>query len=277
MRRLLAILLLVLLAGCLDPWPIGDARPGLRGDDDDAADDDDSGDDDDATGDDDDATGDDDDATGDDDDATGDDDDATGDDDDATGDDDDATGDDDDATGDDDDATGPVDADNDGYPVGTDCNDNDDTVHPGAQEIHCDSIDQDCSGFDLCDLCGNAIPVAASNVPGWVTSNPGFLGPPDEIYIAAANGNQYYFVPFAVDLPTLGTVQLQYSSSSYGVWIEEWNAGCTSILQTDGGETASSATLDFIGLGGTVYILLSSYLPLETGSYSFNIENTTGS
>ena len=271
MSRLLVATLLcaLLLPGCLEPWPIGDPRPGLRGDDDDG-DDDDSGDDDDATGDDDDSTGDDDDSAGDDDDATGDDDDSTGDDDDTTGDDDDATGDDDDST------PPPIDADNDGYPLGTDCDDTDASINPGATDVHCDAIDQDCSGADICDICGGAVPLAASNIPGFVTSAPGFLGPPDQIYVAGADSNQYFFVAYELALPTLGTIELQYGSSSFPVWLEEWDAGCTTRQQFAGAEDAFSTTMDFIGLGGTVWIILSSYEPLDTGSYTFDIVNTTG-
>ena len=41
-----------------------------------------------------------------------------------------------------------IDADQDGYVVGRDCNDHDIRVHPGAPEIWYDGIDQDCDGHD---------------------------------------------------------------------------------------------------------------------------------
>ncbi|MEJ2345789.1 MAG: S8 family serine peptidase [Gammaproteobacteria bacterium] len=42
-----------------------------------------------------------------------------------------------------------VDIDQDGYAAGSDCNDNDASVYPGAPEIKHDGVDQDCNGYDL--------------------------------------------------------------------------------------------------------------------------------
>ncbi len=39
------------------------------------------------------------------------------------------------------------DADSDGFGIAEDCNDNDASVYPGAPEIACDNIDQDCNGL----------------------------------------------------------------------------------------------------------------------------------
>jgi hypothetical protein len=55
----------------------------------------------------------------------------------------------------DDTGTGSVDADDDGFNVGEDCDDTDGTVFPGAEEVPYDAIDQDCDGADLTDVDGD--------------------------------------------------------------------------------------------------------------------------
>jgi len=59
--------------------------------------------------------------------------------------------------------TDPCDVDGDGYDDnsstcgGTDCDDSDRTVNPGATEIAYDGVDQDCDGADLTDVDGDGI------------------------------------------------------------------------------------------------------------------------
>jgi hypothetical protein len=47
------------------------------------------------------------------------------------------------------DCRGYVDSDGDGYAASTDCDDSDASVHPGAEEVCDDGLDQDCDGSDL--------------------------------------------------------------------------------------------------------------------------------
>ncbi len=48
-----------------------------------------------------------------------------------------------------DDDVAVADADGDGYAFDIDCNDQDASIHPGAEEVKRDGVDQDCNGYDL--------------------------------------------------------------------------------------------------------------------------------
>ena len=50
------------------------------------------------------------------------------------------------------DLDGPIDADGDGWAEGDDCDDGDGSIHPGADEVPYDGIDQDCFDGDLLDV-----------------------------------------------------------------------------------------------------------------------------
>jgi len=46
--------------------------------------------------------------------------------------------------------TGGIDRDCDGFWEGADCDDYNPAIYPGATEIQCNAIDEDCNGSDAC-------------------------------------------------------------------------------------------------------------------------------
>lgn len=56
-----------------------------------------------------------------------------------------------------------ADADGDGYLVPDDCDDADTDAHPGADELPCEGVDQDCDGSDLADDCDTGEPTTSDS------------------------------------------------------------------------------------------------------------------
>ncbi len=110
--------------------------------------------------------------------------------------------------------TGYVDADMDGYPDTVDCDDSDPSVHPEAEEICNDGIDNDCSGdsagcelrgeFSLDDLQTAVLTGEASDQAGFAVALPGdasgdglpdiLIGAPNASVGAAERGGYVYLV-----------------------------------------------------------------------------------
>ena len=94
---------------------------------------------------------------------------------------------------DDNDTDGPTDADGDGWDVDEDCDDGDPSVHPGAEEVCNDGVDNDCDGTgNQCRLAGSLGPADAGAV---------ILG-------AAAHDEAGFAVAAAGDLDGDGTTDL---------------------------------------------------------------------
>jgi Leucine-rich repeat (LRR) protein len=103
------------------------------------------------------------------------------------------------------------DDDGDGYTEAQgDCRDDDETIHPGAEEIRGDGIDQDCNGEDLSCL------------------EPDYLNQIEQKILSSGGGSEYYFgrpISMSGDYAIVG---------AFGDTDNGWNAGAAYILERSG-------------------------------------------
>jgi len=217
-RRALLVLLMLGLAGCLAPWPLGQPSPGFV-DDDDASDDDDD--------------------------------------------------DDDDDNDDDDTVFDPNDQDGDGWDLTLDCDDSDPDINPGATEIACDGVDNDCDTLMPCQPCSQGSPIESGSVAAGFHEFVGSLDTDDEIYgqIGLYRFDIYRFVAGSSGLYTF-----DLSSSEFDAYLEMYNSGCEYGGSNDNGGDGTNANLGlFLFEGEIFHIVTTSAQQLETGGYAMNL------
>ena len=159
--------------------------------------------------------------------------------------------------------------DGDGYPIGLDCDDSNPEVNPGATEVPCDGIDNDCDDVSPCHPCsqGEAVDVGALG-PGsyeWI----GSLSNDDQVY--GINGT-YLFDVYRIVASTSGLYTFDLESAEFDAYLEMYNATCDLASSNDDGGTGSNANLGlFVFEGDILHIVTSSAESLETGGYTLSL------
>ncbi|MEE2750039.1 MAG: putative metal-binding motif-containing protein [Myxococcota bacterium] len=138
-----------------------------------------------------------------------------------------------------------VDADGDGYATPEDCDDNDASIHPGAEDIPGDGIDQDCDGADATEDTGDS---------GTDADGDGYLTPED------CDDTDASIHPGAEDIPDDGIDQ---NCDGVDGVAEPVDTGDTSADTGDTGDTADTADTGDTGYTGETHS--ASELAGETG------------
>ena len=227
------LLVVTLLAGCLPPWPVGEAEPVWPDEDGDDV--------------------------------------AVLDDDDAAPDDDDSTLDDDDDDIIDDDDSGPVDADGDGFGVDQDCDDGDPEIHPGATDLPCDGVDSDCDGVSSCQPCQQGTVLELGTVTLGTHDLVGSLAAGDQIH--GLEEDRYFdVVRFTTGVMGLHNFDLISSEFDAYLILYQDDCVQLAADDNSGGSGNASIHNFWFDAGVSVRALISCVDEREVGAYEFRYD-----
>jgi len=177
----------------------------------------------------------------------------------------------------DDDDVGPTDGDGDGVDSDEDCDDEDETIFPGAHDVLCDDIDQDCSGTDrcrpeLCDLESTPLGlVEPEEDRDWAVTLPSSArvhGGEDCFAVADRFGveGSHRFTLLRVFTTVGGRYRLDADSADFDPWLAVLNATCECVAFGDGGPGEAVSSVEFDATHAANYLLVTS-LSDESGTF----------
>ena len=176
------------------------------------------------------------------------------------------------ASDDDDDSLNLNDQDGDGWADEDDCDDNDPSVHPGADEVHCDGIDNDCDDQLACNLCEAEARLSLSLTPGDYQYGGSLTL--DSLVDENFSPGNYYFDVYAVETLAIGFLDVSLTSAAFRPHLEIRDSSCE-VLSEDSPLLSDTAWL-FTGVqpGDSFYVVAGSNYPDQVGTYSIGLSVT---